>query len=147
MNYLPQLSMGVRRTSSIGGALLGRGVAAAQIIDYGNYCGPGRGDVTGCTEPIYEVDAVCCRHDTCFEEHGYNQCKCNCDAVKNMPGAIADALAKGNVLGAEAGLSIMTALALVPCACGYIPFTDIPNYILGGAGCTSPCTLPDVGLF
>jgi len=142
MNHLPKLSMGVRRTSSIVGAKFGRGVAAAQVIYYGNYCGPFHGDETGCTEAIDEVDAVCCRHDTCFEEHGYNLCKCNCDLIKNMPGAIADVLAKGNTIGADTGLKIMTALSTVPCFCGYIPMPypvpDIP--ILGGAGCINTCT-------
>jgi hypothetical protein len=142
MNHLPKLSMGVRRTSSIAGAKLGRGVAAAQLIYYGNYCGPFYGDKTGCSEAIDEVDAVCCRHDTCFEDNGYNLCKCNCDLIKNMPGAIADELAKGNTIGADAGLTIMTALSTVPCFCGYIPMPggvpDIP--IPGGAGCISPCT-------
>ncbi len=142
MNHLPKLSMGVRRTANAGDAKLSRGVAAAQEIYYGNYCGPFYGDETGCTEAIDEVDAVCCRHDTCFEEHGYDHCKCNCDLIKNMPGAIADVLAKGNIEGVKAGLTIMTALSAVPCVCGWIsiPEFPIPIPIPGGVGCISDCT-------
>lgn len=145
MNHLPKLSMGVRRTSSIAGAKLGRGIAAAQEeIHYGNYCGPFYGDGTGCTEAMDEVDAVCCQHDVCIHEHGYNHCECHCDLIKNMPGAIADELAKGNTIGADAGLKIMTELSIAPCFCVIEietpwPLPNIPIPAVG-VGCISPCT-------
>ena len=115
MNHLPKLSTGVRRTAGGTGAKLGRGGVAAQfeLEIYGKYCGPGHGDPSGCS-PDDEVDAVCCRHDKCYNKRGYLDCGCDRDLVISMPGAIANTpSAEGKAWGA----AVMAFFAVSPCFC------------------------------
>lgn len=131
MNHLPNLAVGVRR--SAGPRQRGaRGIAAAQSLPvYGNYCGPGHTDPTGCAPAVDEVDAVCCRHDQCYAEHGYKHCKCDCDLVTAMPGAIANS---PSVEAKLKGTAIMAFFQSTPCLC--FPW-GVP--VPGGVGCLSPC--------
>lgn len=104
---------------------------------YGNYCGPGFGDPTGCTPAKDEVDAVCCRHDQCYGEHGYFNCGCDCDLVKSMPSAIANT---PSAEGKAKGAAIMAFFANTPCQC-FDPIFGWPIPIPGGpTKCLlSPC--------
>src|SRR5215203_4510942 len=56
---------------------------------YGNYCGPGFGDVSGDTVPIDAVDSVCRTHDLCYDASGYFNCGCDRGLIAAMPAAIA----------------------------------------------------------
>jgi hypothetical protein len=44
---------------------------------YGVYCGPGFGDTTYETPPIDQVDALCMKHEICYEHVGYFACDCD----------------------------------------------------------------------
>jgi hypothetical protein len=97
--------------------------AAASLPVYGNYCGIGHGDGSGCTPADDEVDAVCCRHDQCWSDRGDWDCGCDCELVADMPGAIArsssaEARAKGAL--------ILEFFRLSPCACRVGPI-PVPN--------------------
>lgn len=104
---------------------------------YGNYCGPGHGDATGCQPAKDQVDATCCRHDVCYDQRGYFDCKCDCDLVRRMSSAIASTSSDS---GKAAGAAAMALFATSPCfdhreIC--IPFlgcTMVPIPYLGGAG-------------
>jgi len=94
--------------------LSGGGVASLdlELPIYGNYCGPGHGDKTGCSPAIDRVDASCCKHDVCYDQRGYFDCGCDCDLVRSMPGAIANT---SSVAGKAAGTAAMTFFATSPC--------------------------------
>lgn len=113
MNHLPRLSLGIQR--SVGDGLGVQRFAVAPAISlpvYGNYCGPGYGDESGCTRPIDAVDAVCCRHDQCYRRQGYFNCGCNWDLVEAMPAAIANT---PSAEGKAAGAAIMAVFANALC--------------------------------
>ena len=56
---------------------------------WGNYCGPGHGDLSSQDEPIDKVDELCMLHDMCYEERGYFNCKCDLELIAALPAAIA----------------------------------------------------------
>jgi hypothetical protein len=97
---------------------------------YGNWCGPG---FSGPGSPIDEVDQACCRHDECFGENGFDDCKCNRDLIARLPVAAANPNVPAS--GKVAAAGIVAALQLAPCIChkACVPFLgchDIP----GGLG-------------
>lgn len=79
---------------------------------YGNYCGPGHGDKTGCSPADDNVDATCCRHDVCYDQRHYFDCGCDCDLVRSMPDAIANT---SSVAGKAAGTAAMAFFSVSPC--------------------------------
>lgn len=79
---------------------------------YGNYCGPGYGDKTGCSPAKDQVDASCCKHDVCYDQRGYFDCGCDCDLVRSMPDAIANT---SSVAGVVAGTAAIEFFANSPC--------------------------------
>jgi hypothetical protein len=87
-------------------------VAIGRIDRYGKWCGVGH---SGPGTPIDAVDEVCCRHDHCYCENGYLECKCDRDLLADMPGAIADpdTPAGGRAFGAAA----MAFFTASPCVC------------------------------
>ena len=125
---LPKQVEGVRR-AGFSGVQVGRGVATAQLPIYGNYCGPGHGDPTGCKEAIDEVDAVCCRHDVCYDQLGSHDCRCDLQLLAEIPTAISKEAAKGNAAAVTAGLAIEAAFTFKPCKCGEfcIPIPGFPD--------------------
>jgi len=78
---------------------------------YGNYCGPQHG---GTGEPIDAVDAACKRHDECYGELGYFDCRCDAQLLEELPAAIAQT---GSAQGKLCGGAIYTWFSLQPCAC------------------------------
>jgi hypothetical protein len=102
----PEFALGIRPH-------YGRGaIAPLELAVYGRYCGPDYGDPTGCTAPVDQVDAVCCRHDVCYGENGYFDCGCDCQLVEAMPSAIADT---SSAQGKAAGTAAMIFFANSPC--------------------------------
>ena len=60
---------------------------------YGNYCGPNHGDPSYEDAPIDEVDAVCMRHDMCYDNRVgglYQSCDCDRDMVVDLGGLLID---------------------------------------------------------
>ena len=113
MTQLPKLAPAVRRTCDRVGFAPRRGVKAAQELEiYGKYCGPGHGDGSHCTPPDDQVDAVCCRHDSCYGREGYFDCGCDCDLVRSMPTAIDNTASPS---GRDAGTAAMLFFATTPC--------------------------------
>jgi hypothetical protein len=92
----------------------GPGVAAAELSlpIYGNFCGPGHGDMSN--DPIDAVDAVCKAHDSCYDSRGYFNCSCDRELIASMPRAILDTPSAGGKL---AGAAAMAFFASVPCTC------------------------------
>ena len=129
MEHLPRLSVGARRIAGLAAARPGRGVRAAQRV-HGQYCGALIGDPTGCRAPDDEVDAVCCRHDVCYDLAGYNDCGCDLALVNEMPAAIAEAGGEAAVKGA----AIAAFFAAKTCQC-------IPPVCVGPL-CTPPVLSP-----
>jgi hypothetical protein len=85
---------------------------ARRIDRHGNWCGIGH---SGPGPPIDAVDEVCCRHDQCYCEDGYLECKCDRDLVAAMPGAIADS---DTTAEARAyGLAAIALFTVSPCVC------------------------------
>lgn len=89
-----------------GNALDGKGLPI-----YGNYCGPQHG---GTGDPIDAVDAACKRHDECYAQLGYFDCRCDQQLLEELPGAIAQTASSQATL---CGSAIYTWFSLQPCAC------------------------------
>jgi hypothetical protein len=133
MKHLPRLSNGARRIGGVGGAQFERCIRPAQALEvYGRYCGPGFGDSTGCTPPIDEVDAVCCRHDVCYSLVGSHDCRCDRALLGEIDSAIAKEDIKGNRAAVVAGTFVKAVFSAKPCVCGEvcIPGTDWCSPIL-----------------
>ena len=118
----PGASVDPRATAEVGPRAL-----SISIPVYGNWCGPGFG---GPDPPIDAVDQVCCRHDKCFGDRGFDDCGCNRDLLVRMPEAIASPGV--SAAGRAAGAGIMAALSLAPCLCHRVcvPFfgcRDLPG--------------------
>eukprot|EP00275_Glaucocystis_incrassata_P000856 EC120923.1.p1 GENE.EC120923.1~~EC120923.1.p1 ORF type:complete len:156 (+),score=7.69 EC120923.1:97-564(+) len=71
---------------------------------YGNHCGPNHGDPTYKKEPKDELDALCKRHDECYDVNrgGYYQ-DCSCDyqfiqAIKEIHSSLPDETRQASVL-------------------------------------------------
>lgn len=123
MKHFPKLSSGTRRVAGVGGAQFGRGITATQfeLPVYGRYCGPGFGDGgNGCIAPIDEVDAVCCRHDACYEQSGSHDCGCELRLLSEINTAIAQEAARGNAAAVSAGLVVREVFRVKPCVCSEI---------------------------
>jgi hypothetical protein len=105
----PNFGAGVdpRLTTQVGPRAL-----SLSIPVYGNWCGPGFG---GPNPPIDAVDQVCCRHDKCFDDRGFDDCSCNRDLLARMPAAITSSGV--SAAGRAAGVGIIAALSLAPCLC------------------------------
>jgi len=104
----------------------------ASLAVYGNWCGPGHG---GGGPPIDAVDAVCERHDHCYDERGYFDCSCDRELVAGMPAAIADPATP--VAGKVAGAAAAALFQALPCLCHRICLPFI--------GCVStPLPVPGV---
>lgn len=140
MNFLPKLSLGLTRSTSIAAAfhkgiyaagfrnnatslttsvdasdkvaeqLAKYNMALVELPVYGKYCGPGHGDPSGC-KPDDAVDAVCCTHDRCYSD-GYLDCGCDCDLVRSMAAAIENTPSSS---GKAAGTAASALFALSPC--------------------------------
>jgi hypothetical protein len=87
---------------------------------YGNYCGPNHGDPTFRQEPIDSVDAVCKRHDRCYDptQNGhYQSCACDAQMVNELARV---AWNDAHTLSREAlavGAAMGTWFAQSPCYC------------------------------
>jgi len=110
--------------------------ASAQALSlslpfYGNYCGPGHGDPTGCTPADDQVDGACCKHDQCYAELGGHDCRCDKRLIANVTAAAAVEAANGNVDAAAAGTAIAGIFAIKPCVCTRIstPVGDVPVWV------------------
>lgn len=112
MNFLPNLFTGIQRTGNTNRSNHNHAVKVAELQIYGNYGGPGHGDGTGCTPAKDRVDAVFCRHDVCYHEHGYFNCGCDRDLVRDMPNAIANT---SSWAGKAAGAAAVAFFATKPC--------------------------------
>jgi hypothetical protein len=97
----------------IGLTLLSGSYAALglELSIYGKYCGPGHTDPSGCT-PDDQVDAVCCKHDFCYDNQYYFDCGCDCDLVRSMPSAIANTSSEEGKAWGEAAMAFF---ATSPC--------------------------------
>jgi len=84
---------------------------AAGLAVYGNWCGPGHGGGT----PIDAVDAVCMRHDQCYDAKGYFDCSCDRALIYEMPTAIASPGVPP--AGKAAGAAAIAAFTALPCVC------------------------------
>lgn len=107
---------------------------------YGNYCGPGHGDPTGNTPPKDAVDAVCRRHDLCYQKYGYFDCRCDRQLIVDMPSAI---VKMNDPKGIAAGLAVAGYFSNPlhgPCYCHYKPCFNIP--FGGGRHCLPTMTVP-----
>jgi len=51
---------------------------------HGHYCGPGHGDPTYRQKPVDQLDAVCMRHDKCYDKTGYLDCGCDYEYLKGL---------------------------------------------------------------
>jgi hypothetical protein len=81
-------------------------------IIYGNWCGNNRGSGPA----IDRVDAVCRRHDKCYDSRGNLDCSCDRELLRRMPGAIAHSSTSG--AGRRAGRRILAFFVANPvCLC------------------------------
>jgi hypothetical protein len=114
--------------------------AAGGLPIYGNYCGPGFGDVTGVTPPVDAVDAACRTHDLCYGARGYFNCGCDRALIAAMPAAIA---ATGSGAGRAAGSAVLAYFTHAPCSCTTTvcpPFLPcVPVSFPGGVGGIGVC--------
>ncbi len=108
---------------------------ALEFEFYGQYCGPAYGDETGCAPADDEVDAACCRHDTCYGRLRGHDCRCEKAMLKDQAVAIAKEAAKGNLAAVAAGEAMIALFAIKPCKCGSIPFTGLPLWVPNPSFC------------
>jgi hypothetical protein len=106
---------------------------AISLDVYGEYCGPGHGDPTGCRAPVDEVDAVCCRHDMCYRRIGGHDCRCENRLLAELGVAMARELAQGNGAAVAYGEAIRTVFRLKPCVCGHV--LGVPIWVPSPLSC------------
>ncbi|MBL8253567.1 MAG: hypothetical protein JNJ76_08210, partial [Candidatus Competibacter sp.] len=76
---------------------------------HGNWCGPGHGG----GQPVDELDAACMRHDQCYDQNGYFDCRCNKNLADEIDSLIGDARLNGST--AAKALLIKGWFAASPC--------------------------------
>lgn len=84
------------------------------FIVYGNWCGPGRPeDIHNVPEPADHLDAACMRHDKCYDEEGYFECKCDAKLVSEIDNSLLQGRYKHQTL--VAARSIKAHFSVSPC--------------------------------
>ena len=75
------------------------------FVFYGNWCGPGRPkDIHNVPDPTDHLNAACMRHDKCYVEEGYFECKCDATLVSEIDNSLLQGRYKHQTLVAARGI-------------------------------------------